>query len=325
MRDAVVIFIDSPFHKESAKNIINLYPDSLIIVYHVRSGLGFIEGYLNIVNCKQNWTAINFVEKGLQLLVNKLKHYSLIKLYTFYETLYHFLYTKCALKIDWEDVVLFDDGIGSCFRHAMPRRHRLLLQTIVLKIRYNITVPYSKFSLGNNDYVRNIITYWPALVSRHSGVSVSTLVSNYKQVDFSDKCDYVLLLGPVLSKGRMNDTELMNYVEKALKNIVVSTDIILVKPHPREDKTRLKMTLASTKFASQFVFLNDDEYGFEHYFASLNPKAWIGMASTVLLNRIQYNELHGLRERFFLVEEPYDNYPQRGRLLKKLLDEKDFI
>ena len=65
--------------------------------------------------------------------------------------------------------------------------------------------------------------------------------------------------------------------------------------------------------------------GFENYFASLRPKAWIGMASTVLLNRIQYNELHGLSEKFHLIEEPNDKYPQRVRLLKKLLHEKNLI
>ena len=59
----------------------------------------------------------------------------------------------------------------------------------------------------------------------------------------------------------MNSSDLINYIENALTNIVSSTDKVLVKPHPREDKNRLKKTLASTKFASQFVFLDNDEYG----------------------------------------------------------------
>jgi hypothetical protein len=325
LRQAVVIFIDSPFHKESAKNIIKLHNNSSIIIYHVRLGLGYIEGHFNIVNSQQNWTALSFVNQSLQTLVERLKDHRSIKLYTFYETSYHFLYVKSALNIEWKNVVIFDDGIGSCFKHAMPKRYRLLLQTLLLKMRYNITVPFSRFSLGNNRYVQNLITYWPEIVSRHGGVNVSPLVTDYFQVNFEVGCDLVLLTGPVLAKGRMNSEELINYIENALRNVVSSTDRILVKPHPREDKNRFKKTLASTKFASQFVFLDNDKYGFENYFASLRPKAWIGMPSTVLLNRIQYNDLHGLSEKFYLIEEPNDKYPQRVRLLKKLLHEKNLI
>lgn len=325
MKQAIVIFIDSPFHKECAKNIIGLYPNSWVLIYHVRSGLGAIDGCLNIVNSKQYWSALNFVEKGLQGLAEELKGYGTTVLYTFYETSYHFLYVKSALRIDWKDVILYDDGIGSCFRHAMPSRNRLLLQKIVLKILYNIKVPYSRYSLGNNRYVENVITYWPSLVSRHSGVSVSTLVSSYEKVDVSLSCDFVFLLGPVLAKGRMTECKLIDYIERALSNIIGPSDKVLVKPHPREDIVRLTKTLDSTSYSSQFVLLRNEELAFENYFASLKPKGWIGMPSTVLLNRIQYNEQHGLKEEFYFVEEPNDKYPQRGRLLKKLLDEKNFI
>ena len=122
-----------PFHKESAINIVKLHPNSSIIVYHVRSGLGYIEGQFNIVNSQQNWTALNFVNQSLQILVARLNNFHSIKLYTFYETSYHFLYVKSALNIEWKEVVIFDDGIGSCFKHAMPKRYRLLLQTVVFK------------------------------------------------------------------------------------------------------------------------------------------------------------------------------------------------
>lgn len=325
MKQAVVIFIDSPFHKESAKNIIELYPDSLIIIYHVRTGLGSIEGYLNIVNSKENWTALNFVETGLDLLVRKLSKRRPFIIYTYYETSYHFLYVKSSLRADWNDVILYDDGIGSCFRHAMPSRYRLLLQTIFLKIFHNISVPFNRYSLGNNKNVKNVITYWPALVSTHSGVSVSSLVPKYKQVKIAVKCDFVFLLGPVLAKGRMDESELILFIENSLKNIVNRTDRILVKPHPREDKNRLIETLHSTIYSTQFELLLNDEFGFENFFESLKPRGWIGMASTVLLNRIHYNIQHGLRENFYFIEEPNDKYPQRGQLLKKLLHEKDFI
>jgi len=284
----------------------------------------YFEKFYNIKNLETSGLNFFNVEK-INSWYNSNIHIDVRILATFYDTHYIFEYLKFKLDIKWKNVYLIDDGIGSLFRVSMPKLFRRIPKAVYNLFLCRFGVNLSYYSLGSNKKIENFITIFPIflnfenLESRIEDVqdyfkqSLKELsLSFFKDDEFRFVSGSIITLSPVLKYKRQTP----QYVSEYLKDLINYCDKslpIYLKPHPRDDKEKLKEVLSQLDYPVQII---NSPVPLELFFENMENAMLIGMPSTSFcIASLLYTNASS---KILICREKNDPFPKRIAVLESI-------
>lgn len=253
--------------------------------------------------------------------------YEISELGTFYDTHYVFEYLRYKLDIAWKHVYLLDDGIASLFKVSMPKLHLRIPKAIYNLFLSRFPVNLSYYSLGSNRNLKNFITIFPKFLNfENEDSSIVDVQYNYIEllkelnISYTEKQDLevisgaIITLSPVLRYKRQTHQYVYNYLENLI-SFCDKSKPIYIKPHPRDDKKKLKKVLSELNFPVNII---DAPVPFEMFFEKMENTKLIGMPSTAFcIKSLMYSKNS---DEIIIIKEKNDPFPQRIAVLQKIFN-----
>lgn len=215
-------------------------------------------------------------------------------LFTAYETNYAFEALRHRFALPWGRVGIIEDGIANYFPHSMVRRPRQLLKSVANRVVRGHFLSSPRRNLGGNPRVGIVSTVSPEHVhlaprSRARVVDLGPAVRRvlrFLSVPPPPEyvsADMVLFLPAVLHYGRISESGLIDYLEFVRAHMrQQGLTKLLVKPHPREDLTRLRCALSEWLDGDADLA---DATPAELFMRDLDNPVWAGSPTTAILNK----------------------------------------
>jgi hypothetical protein len=211
-----------------------------------------------------------------------------------YETNYGLEILRRRFRVPWLRTGIIEDGIANYFPHTMMLRRWQPVKAVACLLRNRHALTVSRHNLGGNPRVGIVTTLSPDEVYLAPRSRAQVVDIRLSVLDLLDEMAWpmpaawrsasvILLLPPVLRYGRLSESGVARFVKETAERLDVSSvSDLLIKPHPREDISRLRGALRPLVERGLMVA---DEAPMELYMRELDAVTWAGSPSTAMLNK----------------------------------------
>ena len=229
-------------------------------------------------------------------------------LFTCYESFYPFVALMRQRRVPWAETGIIEDGSSNYFPHAMPRRRKHPVKSVVTMVRRGYFLPFSWNNLGGNPRLGFVSTLSPAYVyvAPRSHARILDIAPAVRELleergmeppERIRDAEAVVFLPAVLNYGRLDAAGLVGYLELLRSHpALAGCSRFAIKPHPREDMAALRDAVGNE------AELVASDLPIELWMRDLDNLIWAGSPTTGMLNK--HLLYPGSRTRYVLFPIP---------------------